>query len=88
MEDRGSIPGRGIQTGPEVHPASYPMGTGDSFPCGELQFVHVTTHLQLLSSTGMLELYLHSPMCLHGVMLDSLSTGTGFFFNFYLSFFI
>jgi hypothetical protein len=39
-----------------------------------------------MSSSGKLELYLHSPMCLHGVMLDSLSTGIALFY-FYFSFF-
>jgi hypothetical protein len=41
LDDRGSIPGRGsgfffwslcVQTSSKVHPASYPMGTGGSFP--------------------------------------------------------
>jgi hypothetical protein len=42
LDDRSSIPGRGnvgifsfrhrIQTDSEAHPASYPMGTGDSYP--------------------------------------------------------
>jgi len=46
MDDQGSIPGRGnygafslrhrcVQTGSGVHPASYPVDTGDSYPGGE-----------------------------------------------------
>jgi hypothetical protein len=33
LDDRGV--GVRVQTGSEVHPASYPMGTGGSFPGGK-----------------------------------------------------
>jgi hypothetical protein len=37
-----------IQTGPGAHPASYPMGTRDSFPWAEAaRGVKLTTHLHL-----------------------------------------
>jgi hypothetical protein len=44
LDDRGSIHGRGsdfslphrVQTGSGAHPASYPMGTWDSFPGGKV----------------------------------------------------
>jgi hypothetical protein len=44
LGDRGLIPGRAgdfpllhsIQTGSGAHPASYPVGTGGSFPGGEV----------------------------------------------------
>jgi hypothetical protein len=40
LDGQGSIPGKGkncsllhsVQTGSEAYPASYPMGTGGSFP--------------------------------------------------------
>jgi hypothetical protein len=44
LDDRGSIARRGneffsfhyrVQTGSGTHPASYPMGTGGSFPGGK-----------------------------------------------------
>jgi hypothetical protein len=38
--------------------------------------VNLTTHLHLVPRSRMVELYLHSPVCLHGIVLDWLSTGT------------
>jgi hypothetical protein len=35
----------------------------------------LTTPLYLVSRTRMAELYLHSPICLHGVVLNELITG-------------
>jgi hypothetical protein len=32
--------------------------------------VKLTTHLHLLPRTGMVELYLHSHLCLHGIVLN------------------
>jgi hypothetical protein len=38
-----------VQTGPEAHPASYPMCTGGSFPGGKKGWsVKLTTHLHLV----------------------------------------
>jgi hypothetical protein len=55
------------------HPASYPMATGGSFPGGGGEYsggsVKLTTHLHLVPRSRMVELYLHSPICLHGIVL-------------------
>jgi hypothetical protein len=51
-----------------AHPASYTMGSS--------QGVKVTTHFHLVPRSKMVELYLHSPIHLHGVVLNQLSTGT------------
>jgi hypothetical protein len=37
--------------------------------------VKLTTHLHLMSRLRVMELYLHSPIRLHDVVLNSLSTG-------------
>jgi hypothetical protein len=36
----------------------------------------MTSHLHPVPRSGMLELYIHSPIRLHGVVLNSLRTGT------------
>jgi hypothetical protein len=51
-----------VQTGSEAHQASYPMG--------------MITHLYLVPKPKMVELYLHSPVRLHGIVLNQLSKGT------------
>jgi hypothetical protein len=38
--------------------------------------VKVATHLHLVLRSRMVELYLHSPICLHGIVLNYLSRGT------------
>jgi hypothetical protein len=38
--------------------------------------LNLTTHLHLVLRLRMVELYLHSPVCLHGVVLTCLNTGT------------
>jgi hypothetical protein len=55
-----------------THPASYPMGTGGSFPRNKATGVELTTHLHLVPRSRIVELYLHSPIHLHGVMLNCL----------------
>jgi hypothetical protein len=52
-----------IQTGSEAHPASYPMGIGD-------WGVKLTIHLHLVLRLRMVEVYLHSPPRLHGIVLN------------------
>jgi hypothetical protein len=94
MDGLGSIPGNAkycllhsVQTGYEAHPASYPMGTGNDFPVGKaVRGVKLTTHLHLVPRSRMVELYLYSLICLHGVVLNWLSKGTTLPFCFYLHF--
>jgi hypothetical protein len=65
------------QTGSGPHPASYPMGTGGGFTGGRYSGgVKLTTHLQLVPRSRMVELYLHSALCLHGTSLNQLNTAT------------
>jgi hypothetical protein len=58
-----------LQTGSEVHPVSYPIDTGGSFsvvkePGREADHHHLVPRLRTV------ELYLHSPVRLHGVVLN------------------
>jgi short subunit dehydrogenase-like uncharacterized protein len=72
VDDRGSIPGRckrcsilySVQTGSGVHPVSYPMATGDSFPGVKLPDVKLTIHLRLVPRSRMVELYVFMAWCL------------------------
>jgi hypothetical protein len=77
----GSIPGsvrfsllHSVQTGSGAHPASYPMGTGDSLPQegGGVQRQGYEAHHTPPSSAEVkkVELYLHSPICLHGIVFN------------------
>jgi hypothetical protein len=61
-----------IQTGFRAHPASYPLGTGSSFPGGKAAgIVKLTTHLHLVPRPRMHgALYLYSLISLHGVVLS------------------
>jgi hypothetical protein len=57
-----------------TQPASYPMGTGGSLPKGKVAGgVKLTTHLHLVPRSRTVELYLHSSMCLHSIVLHQLS---------------
>jgi hypothetical protein len=38
--------------------------------------VKLTTHLHVVPRSRMMKLYLHSHICLHGIVLNELSTGT------------
>jgi hypothetical protein len=38
--------------------------------------VELTTHVHILPRSRKVELYLHCPICLHGIVLNKLSTGT------------
>jgi hypothetical protein len=55
-----------------AHLASYSVGTGGFLTC-----------LQIVRSQEYVELYIHSPIHLHGVVLDWLSTGTTLRFYLY-----
>jgi hypothetical protein len=70
-----------IQTGFGVHLTSYPMGSRCSFPGGKSgRGMKLTTHFHPLPRSRKVDLYIHSPICLHGVVLNLLSTGTTPFF--------
>jgi hypothetical protein len=56
-----------------VHPISYPIGTRSSFPSVKWQG-HEADHS--LPSSAEVELYLHFPICFHGIVLNLLSIGT------------
>jgi hypothetical protein len=60
-----------VQTGSSTHPASYPVGKGTlSLGVKWGTGVKLTTHLHLVLRVRTLELYLHSPIRLHGVVLN------------------
>jgi hypothetical protein len=61
-------------------PASYTTATLGSLPgCKKSWGVKLTTHLHPLPRSRMVELYLHSPISLHGMMFNYLRTGTNLF---------
>jgi hypothetical protein len=49
---------------------------GIFFPGAKQLGVKLTTHFHLVPRSRMMELYLRSPIFLHGIVLNSLSTGT------------
>jgi hypothetical protein len=59
-----------VQTGSDVQPTSYSMGTGDSSPRVKRRDVKLTTHLELVPRSKNVDLYVHSPIRLHGVVLN------------------
>jgi hypothetical protein len=67
---------RGVQNGFWAHTASHTMGTEGSFPGENNQGVKMTIHLNLVLRSRMTKLYFHSQIYLHGIVLDSSSTGT------------
>jgi hypothetical protein len=75
LDGRGSVPGRGtrffhlhsVGAGSGAHPASYPTGTGGSFLEGKAA---VVCHLYSVPRSRMVELYLHSPISLNGMVLN------------------
>jgi hypothetical protein len=70
-----------VQTGSGVHTASYPMDAGGCFPMGwSSKSAMLTTHHYLIPKSRMVELYLHSPTYLHGMVFNELSIGTSPFF--------
>jgi hypothetical protein len=59
-----------VQTDSGADPASYPMDTGVS-PLGQSgRGVKLTTHLHLVPRSRKVELYLHSPICHHGIVFN------------------
>jgi hypothetical protein len=69
-----------VQTDSGTHPVSYPMSTGVSFSGESGWGVKLTTHLHLVPRSIKVELWLHSPIRLHGVVLHKLSTRTTLLF--------
>jgi hypothetical protein len=71
-----SIPGIGksffplhsIQTGSGAHPVSNPIGTGGCFAGGKAAWAWHNTHLHPVSTSRMVGLYLHSPICVQGIV--------------------
>jgi hypothetical protein len=58
------------QTGSGAHPASYPMGT-EGFYLGVKRQGREANHLPpLVPGSRMVELYLHSPICLHSMVFS------------------
>jgi hypothetical protein len=84
LNGQGSIPGKGKilfsspqhpdWLGPTQPPIQWVPG---ALPLGvKRPGREVTTHLHLVLRSRMVELYLHSPIRIHGVVLNSLSTET------------
>jgi hypothetical protein len=66
-----------VETGSVAHPASYKMDSVCSFSKGKVAAsLKLTTYLHLVPISRVVELYLHSTVRLHDVMLDELNTGT------------
>jgi hypothetical protein len=76
LEGPGSIPAvqnfslHSVETGSGVHLTSYPVGTGALSLMVKRQGVMLTTNFHLVPRCGMVELYLCSPIRLHGVVLN------------------
>jgi hypothetical protein len=62
---------RNVQSGYGAQPAFYPMGSGSSFAfVKSARGVKLTTHLHLVPRLRMVELHLHSPIYLYGIVLN------------------
>jgi hypothetical protein len=59
-----------IQSGSRAHPASIQWVPGALSPAVKRQGSEVVHHLHLVSRSWTADLYLHSPMCLHGTVLN------------------
>jgi hypothetical protein len=60
-----------VQTGSGTHPGSYPIGIGIPSPEDKAAGgVKLTTHLHLVPRSRKMELYLHSLIELHGIVLN------------------
>jgi hypothetical protein len=59
-----------------AHPTSYPMGTRDFFSVGKAAGAWNWAHLHLVSRLRMVQLYLHSPMRLNGIVINWLRPRT------------
>jgi hypothetical protein len=61
---------RRVHTGSVAHTAYYQMDSGGYIPGGKRQALKLTTHLQIVLRWRMVELYLHLPTCLHGILFN------------------
>jgi hypothetical protein len=60
-----------VRTDSGAQPAFYPKGAEGNIPWGKATGrVKLTTHLYLVPKSRKVELYLHSPICLHGIALN------------------
>jgi hypothetical protein len=59
-----------VQTDIGTHPSSYPIGTGGDFPGGKATGPWTWPHLHLVPWSRRVEPYLHSPISLHGIVLN------------------
>jgi hypothetical protein len=59
-----------FQNGTATLSASYPIGTRGFFLSVKATDVKLVNHLHLVPRLGMMELYLHFPIHLHGVVLN------------------
>jgi hypothetical protein len=60
-----------IQTSCGTYPASYPMGNGVLSP--EVKWpvgMKLTSHFNLVQRSSIVEVYLHSPIHFHGMLLN------------------
>jgi hypothetical protein len=86
MDDRGSIPGRGkiflfsTASRSALGPTRPPIrgAQGAIFPRVK-RLESEADHLHLVPRSRKMELYLHSPTCLHGIVINLLITGTTLF---------
>jgi hypothetical protein len=74
-----------VQTGPGAHAASFPMGVGPLSQGVKRSGREVHHSLHLVPRSRVVELYLHSLICLHGMMLNKLSAGQISLFTFTLN---
>jgi len=78
MDDRSSIPSRGrifpllhhIQVGSDAHPASYPMGTGGSYPGVKRLGCEADHSPPFSAKVKMRGAVSPLPLSLHGIMLS------------------
>jgi hypothetical protein len=76
LDGRGPIPLHGqslslphsVQSCSRTHPASYPVGTWGSFPMGKA--ARAWSWHPSSAEVKMVELYLHSPVYLHGIVVN------------------
>jgi hypothetical protein len=59
-----------VQTGSGAQTVSYPKGTGGSSQGVKRQGVKLTARLNIVLRSRMVELCLHYPICLHGIVLN------------------
>jgi hypothetical protein len=79
IDGRGSIPSKGeiFVSSAASRPALGPIQPPIKWVHGKISTgVKLTTNLQLVPRSRIVELYLHTPIRVHGIMLNLLRTGT------------